>query len=99
MLRRAALLALAAGLLAAAPAQAATILVSGNGDTPSPSTCPEPTPGIRQCATLRDAIFTANALPGLDQIAMGTSGTIQLTAPTALTITSDVSLSGPGAGC
>jgi hypothetical protein len=55
-------------------------------------------PGLRECGTLRDAVASANAIPGADQIALSTPGTIQLTAPNALSIIEDVSISGPGAG-
>ena len=99
MLRRAALIALAASFLAAAPAQADTLIVATSGDTVSPGTCPPITTGIRQCTTLRDAIATSNDLPGLDQIALPTSEpTLQLTNPTALVISDDLTIAGPGAG-
>jgi hypothetical protein len=98
VLRRAALTALAAGLIAAAPAQADTLSVVGTGDNVSTTPCTTITTGFRECATLRDAVVSANAIPGADQIAVGVQGTIQLSGGSALAITEDVSISGTGAG-
>jgi hypothetical protein len=98
VLRRAALTALAAGLIAAAPAQADTLSVTGTGDTVTTTPCTTIATGFRECATLRDAVASANAIPGADQIVVSVQGTIQLTGGSALAIVEDVSISGAGAG-
>jgi hypothetical protein len=98
VLRRATLIALAATFLAAGPARAETLSVVTNGDAVTTAPCTPVVTGLQQCATLRDAVEAANAIPGADQIVLGTSGTIQLTAPSAFSITEGVTISGPGAG-
>jgi hypothetical protein len=97
-MRRLAILAATAvaTLAAAAPAMASTYLVTGTNDVVGQTTGCQATNLAFNCPTLRDAVSAANGHTGADAILVG-SATYNVTQPTALQITDDVTITGQGA--